>query len=262
MKQHGQVKQDGKANTFHAMHDPARPLVLYNVWDAATAKAACDVGAKAIATGSWSLAAAQGYLDGQNIPLDVVIQIVSRIVETIDVPVSVDFECGYADDLDSLADNLKKVIETGAVGINFEDQIIGQGALQSVTEQARRLERLSTVAAKSGVTMFINARTDMFLLQKETERHADLLDAALLRGRHYADAGATGFFVPGLSDEKLISQICEAATLPINIMTRSNAVDAARLGQLGVSRVSHGPYPFFEQIESFKKSACTAINGV
>lgn len=261
MKQHDHVKHDGKAIAFHAMHDPVSPLVLYNVWDAATAKAACDVGAKAIATGSWSLAAAQGYRDGQNIPLDIVIQIVSRIVETVDVPVSVDFECGYAVDLTRLADNFKRIIETGAVGINFEDQIIGQDTLQPVTEQARRLERLSTVASKSGVTMFINARTDMFLLQKETERHADLLDAAIMRARQYADAGATGFFVPGLSDEKLISQICETAILPINIMTRYNALGAARLGELGVSRVSHGPHPFFEQIESFKRSASLAING-
>lgn len=255
------MKQHNQADAFHALHDPTNPLILYNVWDAATAKAACEVGAKAVATGSWSVAAAQGYADGQNIPLDFVIQIVSRIVETVDVPVSVDFECGYADDHDRLADNFKRIIETGAVGINFEDQIIGQDRLQSVTEQARRLERLANVASNSGVKMFLNARTDLFLLQKETGQHASLIDAAILRERHYADAGATGFFVPGLSEDKLISQLCETVSLPVNVMTRANSASGAHLGQLGVSRVSYGLHPFFEQIDTFKSAAGLAIKG-
>lgn len=248
-----------QAEAFRALHNPKDPLILYNVWDAATAKAACDVGALAVATGSWSVAAAQGYSDGQNIPLDFVVQIVSRIVGSIDVPVSVDFECGYADDPASLVENFKKIIGAGAVGINFEDQIIGRNIVQLSAEQARRIEILANEASKSGVDIFINARTDLFLQQKDTLLHESLLDDALMRERTYADAGASGFFVPGLSNENIISALCERARLPVNVMTKTPTHRGSALGELGVSRISYGPHPFLGHVETFKRSAALAI---
>jgi 2-methylisocitrate lyase-like PEP mutase family enzyme len=244
--------------TFHDLHMQSSPLILFNAWDAATAKAAQNAGSKAIATGSWSVAAAQGYADGQNISLDFVTKIVERIVKSVDVPVSVDFECGYADDLSHLATNFKQIIDTGAVGVNFEDQLIGVPGLQSPINQARRLETLANTASQSGVKMFLNARTDLFLQEKDTSLHPRLLKEAVQRAAAYVEAGATGFFVPGLTDEKLIQDLCKEVSLPVNIMAGSVKVDAAKLRQLGVSRISFGPHPFFDHIAAFEFAAANA----
>lgn len=252
------MTQTENGQIFHDLHQQPSPLVLYNIWDAATAKAVCEHGAKAVATGSWSVAAAQGYADGQNIPLDMVVQIVTRIVETVDVPVSVDFECGYADTLGDLADNFQKIIDTGAVGVNFEDQVIGQRGLQTPDEQARRLEVLADTASKSGVKMFLNARTDLFLQEKDVTLHEDLIKDTLQRERLYAKAGASGFFVPGLSDRKLIVRLCENVSLPVNVMANMADIEDASLRDTGVSRISFGPHPFRRHMSTFKQAAESA----
>lgn len=252
--------QNKFADQFHNLHNQDNPLVLYNIWDTATAKAVCHHGANAVATGSWSMAAAQGYADGQNIPLDFVVQIVSRIVSAVDVPVSVDFECGYADGIEGLADNFKKIIDTGAVGVNFEDQIIGTGGLRSPSDQARRIEVLANTASAAGVKMFINARTDMFLQQPDASLHANAMAEAQERARLYKAAGADGFFVPGLAAEALIAQICDAVTLPVNVMASAGGVNMTALKGLGVSRVSYGPHPYFNHIKAFETAAAAALS--
>lgn len=256
------MTQIENAQIFHDLHHQSSPLILYNVWDAATAKVVYQQGAKAVATGSWSVAAAHGYADGQNIPLDFVVQIVARIVESVGVPVSVDFECGYADTLGAIADNFHKIIDTGAVGVNFEDQIIGQAGLQSPDEQARRLEVLANTASKSGVKIFLNARTDLFLQEKDTSLHKSLIADAIARAKLYADAGGSGFFVPGLSDEKLIAPLCENVPLPVNIMASSVNTQSASLKTSGASRISFGPHPFFNNMEVFKQAAEQATRNV
>jgi len=113
-----------KAQAFKNMHTTQNPVVLYNIWDAGGAKAIVDAGSKAVATGSWSIAAAHGFDDGEAMPLDFVLQIVERIVASVDVPVTVDFEGGYAVSPDDVAKNALMVIKAGSVGINFEDQVV------------------------------------------------------------------------------------------------------------------------------------------
>src|SRR3954470_10261908 len=114
-----------KARDFAALHVRGQPLVLYNAWDVGSAKAVEAAGAQAIATGSWSVAAANGFDDGEALPLDRVIDIASRIVAAVRVPVTLDFESGYARGGATLEANIEQVIGAGIVGINFEDQIIG-----------------------------------------------------------------------------------------------------------------------------------------
>lgn len=245
--------------TFETLHTPSNPLILYNVWDAGTAKAACEAGARAIATGSWSVAAAQGYADGENIPLAVLVQIVTRIVDSVDVPVSVDFECGYSDDLGQLSDNFKAIMDTGAVGVNFEDQIIGQSGIRTPDDQARRIETLANTASQSGVKMFVNARTDMFLQESDASKHETLMQVCLDRDAQYRAAGANGFFVPGLSDGTLISQLTQTADLPINVMASGTAADMSHLAECGVARISQGPHPYRAFIETFKTAAALSL---
>jgi len=234
-----------RAQEFSAMHVPGEPVVLYNIWDAGSAAAISNAGAKAVATGSWPVANAQGYNDGEQIPLEFLAQIAERIAATVDVPLSVDFEGGYARGGDELTRNVGKIIAAGAVGINFEDQIVGGTGRYGIEEQS---DRLRAVRA-AGSDLFINARTDLFLKQKDRDQHGGLLDEALQRANAFASAGASGFFVPGLTDLDLIAQICEASPLPVNVMMRGQAMTRAAVAKAGVARASYGPQPFVDAMQ-------------
>src|SRR6266404_9984876 len=120
----GEMNQVEKAARFAELHVKGAPLLLYNAWDAGTAKSILDAGAKAIATSSWAVAEAQGYRDGETIPVGLVEQIAGRIVDTIDLPVTVDFEGGYSEDEGEIAENVSRLLDLGVVGINFEDRVV------------------------------------------------------------------------------------------------------------------------------------------
>ncbi len=240
------MRQVKKAQDFAYLHQPGTPVVLYNIWDAGGAKAVAEAGAKAIATGSWSVAAAHGYPDGQAIPMELVLQIVSRIAESVDLPVTLDFEGGYAEAPEEVAANVTHVISAGVVGINFEDQIVGGAGLYSSKTQRDRIGALRQAAQAVDVPLFINARTDVFLEESDRSKHEGLMDEAKDRGAVYAEAGASGFFVPGLVDPHLVGEICEAIALPVNVMMMDGAPSVPELASLGVARISYGPGPYFE----------------
>ncbi len=146
-----------------------------------------------------------------------------------------------------------------ASGCNFEDQVVGSTGLYSVAVQAARLKALRDAATKSGVNAFINARKDVFLKAPPAEHTDKLLDEALERGRAYADAGASGLFLPGLLNEALIAKACAASNLPVNIMMSPAGPTKRRLAQLGVARVSHGPGPWRLAMKAFQDAATAAI---
>ncbi len=254
------MNQNDKASTFHALHVKGDPLVLYNIWDAGSAAAVASAGAQALATGSWSVAAAHGYGDGEKIPLAYLAQVAGRIVETVDLPLSVDFEGAYATDPKGAADNVSRILDAGAVGINFEDQIVGGDGLHEIADQAKRISAIRAMAEKRGIPLFINARTDLFLKESDRGRHPALLAEAKERARAFADAGASGFFAPALVDEALIEDLCGASSLPVNIMAMKTAPDAATLGRLGVARISHGPAPYRAAM-AWLKEAATGVYG-
>lgn len=228
-----------RARAFADLHQPGAPLVLYNIWDAGSAAALVKAGAQALATGSWSVAAAQGYGDGEEMPLEILLQIVSRITATCDLPLTVDFEGGFATDAATLTANAQRLVATGAVGINFEDQIVGGEGLYSIADQAERVAAMRT----ADPDYFINARTDLFLKERDADRHADLIETALERAVAYAEAGASGFFVPGLTDAGLIARITEASPLPVNVMMRGG-MQLTDMATAGVARASYGPGPY------------------
>lgn len=247
--------QDDKARAFAALHVKGEPLILYNIWDAGSAKAVAAAGAKALATGSGAVAAAQGFSDGEKIPLELLATIVKRIGEAVDLPLSVDFEGAYARDPAGAAENVGRIIEAGAIGINFEDQIIGGDGLYSVEEQVARIAAIRGAAEKAGVPLFINARTDLFLKEPDRSRHTSLLPETKARAKAYAEAGASGFFAPALVDEGLIEELCAATELPVNIIAVKDAPDAKRLGALGVARISHGPFPYRAAMQRLQEAA-------
>ncbi|MGI9490135.1 MAG: isocitrate lyase/PEP mutase family protein [Geminicoccaceae bacterium] len=252
------MDQTEKARLFERLHVKGDPLVLYNIWDAGSAKAVAEAGANAIATGSWSVAGAQGYPDGEAIPLDMLETIVRRIVDVVDLPVTIDFEGGYGPEPDTVARHVARIMEAGAIGINFEDRIVGGDGLYDVDMQTARIAAIRQSADKRQLPFFINARTDLFL-QAPAEKHGEILAAAKERALAYRDAGASGFFAPGLLDEPLITDLCEASPLPVNIMMTKTAPPLVRLAELGVARVSHGPSPFRSMMASLQEHAGRAF---
>src|SRR6202045_5180147 len=140
------MNQTDKAKRFAELHVKGAPMLLYNAWDAGSAKAILAAGAQAIATSSWSVAEAQGYRDGEAIPIALAEEIVGRIAATVDAPVTVDFEGGYSEDDDELAGNIARLIDLGVIGINFEDRVVKGSGLYTVDRQARRLGAIRETA--------------------------------------------------------------------------------------------------------------------
>jgi 2-methylisocitrate lyase-like PEP mutase family enzyme len=251
------MNQTKKAELFAKLHVRGAPLVLYNAWDAGSAKSILEAGAKAIATSSWSVAAAQGYGDGEAIPIEFAEQIAGRIAAAVDVPVTVDFEGGYSEDDGVLATNISRLVDLGVVGINFEDRIVKGAGLYSPDRQARRIAAIRNAAEQKGIDLFINARTDVFF---ESEDAAQAIGEALARAKAYAAAGASGFFVPGLVDDELIAQVSKAVPLPVNIMVMDGVPPNNRLTELGVARISYGPIPYIRAMASLAAQATQATS--
>lgn len=252
------MTQADKAIHFKSLHVPGKPLVLYNIWDAGGARAVAAAGASAVATGSWSVAAAHGFGDGENIPLDFVLMIVERIAQSVDLPLTVDFEGGYAEEPEQVAANVERVIAAGAIGINFEDQVVNGAGLHPVADQAARIRAVRQGAGRAGVPLFINARTDLFLKAAAAD-HASLVEEALTRQAAYAEAGADGFFVPGLTDSGLIEAICRRSSCPVNVMMAGALTSVSAVSALGVSRISFGPGPYRRAMEDFSARMAAAI---
>lgn len=124
----------------------------------------------------------------------------------------------------------------------------------SVEDQVTRIRAARHAAESMGVPAFINARTDVFLKADQRAGQADLVEEALVREKAYASAGADGFFVPGLANDALIRQVCDAATLPVNIMTTSTQ-EVRKLTELGVARISLGPAPYIALMSAVEKEA-------
>jgi 2-methylisocitrate lyase-like PEP mutase family enzyme len=174
-------------------------------------------------------------------------------VQATDLPVSVDFEGGYAESPDAVGRNILPILEAGAIGINFEDRIVGGKGLHALEAQVARLQALRNAAEAAGAPLFINARTDLFL-GSDPASHADFVAEARERALAYADAGADGFFVPGLRDLALIAELAEAQALPLNVM-RAGDDPIAALAGAGVARISHGPAPYRDAMRDLKEKA-------
>lgn len=222
-----------RAATFHGLHDHrSQPLVLVNVWDAASARLVEDAGATAIATTSAGVAWSLGRPDGNTLTRAEAMDAVARIAASVSVPVTVDIESGYADDADGVARTVDAVLEAGAVGINIEDGRLHPHALADRIGAARR------AAERAGVPLFVNARTDVHLagLVDPERRLAETLE----RARRYRGAGADGVFVPGVRDAEIIRALVESIDGPVNVMAGPGSPTVAELARLEVARISLG----------------------
>ena len=245
-----------KFAAFAALHVPEDPVVLYNVWDAGSAKAVAAAGAKALATGSHPVADANGWPDGEQVPLDFALANAERVVSAVDLPVSVDFEGAYSVLPALAAANVARLKATGAIGCNFEDQVIGGEGLHSRGEQTRRIAAIRDMV---GSEFFINARTDLLL--KSHDNHDALIGEVIERGKAFADAGASGFFVPRIADPRHIERVVKAVPLPLNAIAFPGAPAPAVWALAGVARISHGPFPHRSLMKQLEEAARAAISG-
>jgi methylisocitrate lyase len=253
------ITQNDKAKQFQSLHVPGQPLVLFNAWDAGSARAVADAGARAIGTGSWSVAAANGFADGEKLPFALALDNLRRMVAAVELPVTIDIESGYGDAPEAVAATVTAALEAGAIGCNLEDSFPADGRLREVQDQAARLVAARRAADGAGVAMYLNARTDVFF-QKPADAHdMAMVEAALERARAYADAGASGLFVPGVIAEALIARLAEASPLPVNIMLMPGVPARARLAELGVARISHGPGPYLGAMRWLTDAARAAM---
>jgi 2-methylisocitrate lyase-like PEP mutase family enzyme len=251
--------QAALADTFHRLHVPGEPLVIFNAWDAGSAKAVAAAGARAIGTGSWSVAAAHGYPDGEQMPLALAIANVGRIARAVELPVTIDLESGYGPQPQDVAHSVSLAIGAGAVGINLEDGFPDERGMHDIEAQVVRIRAARAAADALSLPLFINARTDVFL-QTPPERHdGDLVQATLARAAAYLQAGASGLFVPCILQAEHIRAVCAGTSLPLNVMMLPGLPPRAELARLGVARISHGPGPYRAAMQFVEAAAREAI---
>jgi 2-methylisocitrate lyase-like PEP mutase family enzyme len=226
-----------KADLLRSLHVPGDPLVVTNVWDSITARVVAGApGVEALATASHSISEAHGVEDGEGLDVDQMLDAVRLVIRAVDLPVSVDFEKAYATDAAGTLDNVWRLIEEGAAGLNLEDSL-GQAKapLYDVDTQVSKVAAARQAGDRAGVPIVINARVDALA------GDPDSFDDAVLRANAYLDAGADCAFVLGLGTEDLVKRALDEIHGKVSVISGPDSVPLARLAELGVSRVSFGP---------------------
>lgn len=244
-----------KATLLNSLHIPGEPLVVVNVWDAITAKIVSEApGVTALATASHSVSNVRGLQDGEGITVDEAIDAARIIAQAVDIPVSADFEKGYAPDAAGVAGNVRRLVEeSGIVGINIEDSIGAAKAPQFDLETAaERVAAARAGAEASGVPIVINARVD-------TLAGGGDWDEAVARANAYLKAGADVIFFLGLNDEDLVKRAVASVDGRISVFGRPGGIPLARLAELGVSRVSFGPGTLGLTLAALQRAAKTLV---
>lgn len=217
---------------FHQLHHQSKPFILANVWNVKSAQIAEKSGFLAMATSSGAIAESLGYKDGEQIPFAELLYIVQRISANISIPLSVDFERGYTDDLEKLNAHIQKLIDAGVAGINIEDA-------QGEDIFLKKLKSIKNYLTGTKQQLFINARTDVFLQKLDAP-----LETTLRRARLYQDAGADGLFVTGVQDTEIIQKIVSSIALPLNVVGLAKIASVSTLAGCGVKRISMAPFLF------------------
>jgi 2-methylisocitrate lyase-like PEP mutase family enzyme len=243
-----------RARTLLDLHTAPEILVLANVWDVVSARvvAATD-GVRALATASHSIAAAFGYEDGENIPLDLHLDMVARIVGAVDLPVTMDLEAGYGD----AGATARRAIEAGVVGGNLEDQ------MKPLDEAVAAVEAVLAAGRDAGIDFVLNARTDAFVRASPGADRGELVQEAIRRGQAFLEAGAPVVFVPGVVAAEEISALVDGLgpqkLSVISVPARSLPV--SELQALGVGRVSTGPFTQRVALTALQDAAAAVVGG-
>lgn len=233
--------------TFKKLHEQPQVLVLGNVWDAQSAKLAQEAGFKALGTSSHAIANVLGYPDGERISVDEILFMVERIVNAVNIPVSVDFEAGYSDDPEKVAAHVQRLLDIGVIGINLEDGKMVNGT-RKLSENAILENKIKAIKA-IGKSVFINARIDTF-----TTKHKHALEESIKRSHVYEKAGADGLFIPLAETKSDILALVAANSLPINLFLTPHLPSVQELAEWGIKRLSHGAKIYEWLVKQNKKA--------
>jgi 2-methylisocitrate lyase-like PEP mutase family enzyme len=226
--------------TFLQLHEGPTPLLLGNIWDANSAIIFQRAGYKAIGTSSQAVAASLGYEDGEKMPFDTLLQLARRVAKSVDIPFTVDIEGGYSRSTAGIIEHIEKLHDVGVVGINLEDTVVGASrTLQPIAAFQKTLSSVTDHLLRKNLKVFLNIRTDGFLMGLPTA-----LTETLGRIRSYGEAGATGIFVPCITNVNDIRSVVNSTDLPINVMCMPSLPDFGELKALGVKRISIGPFVY------------------
>lgn len=239
---------------FAQLHRQKTPLLLGNAWDARSACIFEKNGYQAIGTSSSAVAHALGQQDGEAISFNDLVFVVKHIVGAVTIPVSVDMEKGYGATTTDVIKNIELLCALGVAGINLEDSIIRQGRKEMLPVEgfAQKIHTIKNHLAKNNLSLFINARTDAFLLKAP-----GALATTLERATAYETAGADGLFVPFVTAKNDIAAITAATTLPVNIICVPDLSDVEVLTTLGVRRISMGNFMADAVFNNMEKLATT-----
>lgn len=225
-----------KADLLRALHVPGDPLIVTNVWDAATARAVAAVpGVRALATASHAISESRGVPDGEGLTVDEALDIAGVITRSVELPVSVDFERGYSGDAAGVLANVQRLAQAGAAGLNFEDSTSGT-AMRPLAEQVERLHAVRAGGDAAGVPLSINARVDSL-------RRGENFDQAVERANAYLAAGGDSVFVLGLDTADDVARAVAEIDGPVAVIAWHGYLPLTHLADLGVARVSFGPGP-------------------
>ncbi len=249
-----QLSRKNKAEALSALHTNGTLLILPNVWNPIGARILEKKGYPAVATASAAVSASLGYEDGEKIKRSTLIDVIGRIARSVAVPVTADIESGYGASLAELEETARQVIDCGVVGVNLEDSLQEGGALRAVDEQCQRIATMRQVADGSGVPLVINARIDSFISSAFPSKEQAIEEAAT-RAKAYIAAGANCLYPIGPGDEATVRQLRTRITAPINILATPKAVPLSVLRDLGVNRVSFGPFVFRACMRTFSNIA-------
>jgi len=237
------MTQITKAQTLLSLHNNQKLLILPNVWNPIGARMLEVKGFPAIATASAAIAESLGYSDDEQIKLNTMLDVVARIVRSVNVPVSVDFEAGYSESIEDLQENISKLIDTGAVGINFEDSRHHGTQLRSIPEQIKRIQAIRDVAERRSIHLVINARSDSFFANGFTTNEERIEDV-INRANAYIQAGADCVYPIGRGDKETVAILRQRINAPINVLATAKTASLKELQEIGINRVSFGPYIF------------------
>lgn len=237
------MSQAAKAQALLDLHTNGKLLILPNVWNPIGARMLEGKGFSAVATASAAIAESLSYGDGEQIKLETMLEMVGRIVRSVNLPVSADFEAGYSDSIAGLQENISRLIDTGAVGINFEDGLDDSSRLRPMTEQVERIQAVREAAERRGVHLVINARADSFFADGFSSDE-DRIEDVITRSNAYIQAGADSTYPVGRGDKATLTILRQRINAPINVLATAKTASLKDLQELGINRVSFGPYIF------------------
>lgn len=222
---------------FRQLHYQEKPLILPNIWEPMGALLLEDIGYPAVATSSYAVAFMNGMHDGENIELVTLLQQIKNITDRVNVPVSVDFEKGFAENDEQLIANIQQLIKIGVVGINFEDTDKKTGKLIPVAKQCAKIEKIKNAAQEMGTQLFVNARIDAFI-SADNFTADEKQEISCERGKAYQAAGADCIFPIFMSEPEAIQQLVESLEVPVNINVSHDTPSLEEMEMLGVKRIS------------------------